>query len=168
MLIRRIEPDDDVSGFSCGTPEVDNYLKKHALVNSESGVSVTWVLVENDLLTAFVTLCGTAISRKDLSDELAERLPGYPLSALLVAWIGTDEDFMGEGRFKTLMRFALEEAVGMKGRTGCVGICVDALPGRESLYEPLGFRALSLAAGDAPHTRMFLEIDSVLDALEVG
>jgi GNAT superfamily N-acetyltransferase len=96
-------------------------------------------LEEGGTVVGFVTLCGTAVYREGLPDDIAARMPRYPLPALLIAWLGVDVKYQGHDRSRELMRFALAEAASTYSRTGCVGVFVDAKPDARDLYKPYGF-----------------------------
>ena len=62
-MIRPFAETDNPSGFSCGSHELDRYLKTHALMNSAAGVSVTYVHTDVDAgIDGFVTLAGTSVA----------------------------------------------------------------------------------------------------------
>ncbi|MBW6469471.1 MAG: GNAT family N-acetyltransferase [Coriobacteriia bacterium] len=163
-MIRALTETDDPSGFSCGSPELDRYLTKHALANAIAGVSVTYVHVSTQgRIDGFVTVAGTSIRAADAA--CLAHLPGCPLPALLIARLGVDTRSQGQGIGRSLLAFALGIAVIARERLGCVGVVVDAKDGAVSFYEHLGFEPLELECPSSGTTRMLLEIGSLLDAL---
>lgn len=164
-MIRLFAETDDPSGFSCGSSELDRYLKAHALANAQLGVSATYVHVgETDAIEGFVTLAGTSIRSSET--PLACSLPRYPLPALLVARLAVDLSARKRGIGRGLLAFALEEALVMHSRIGCVAVVVDAKPEAASFYERFGFESVNLANPASSALRMVLEIGSIADALE--
>ena len=154
-----------MSGFSCREPQVNDYLKQHALKNSLLGVSQTYVLEEDGHIVGLITICGTAVQREGLPENIAVRMPRYPLPALLIAWLGVDIEHEGKGHSKTLIRFALAEAAHAYRATGCIGVFVDAMPSAKTLYAPYGFIEVDLAGDGDELSRQFLEIGSIIDAI---
>lgn len=61
--------------------------------------------------------------------------------------------------------FALEEALILHDRTGCVAVAVDAKPEAVGFYERFGFDRVDLVDPSPGTTRMLLETGSLLDAL---
>ena len=163
-MIRLFAETDDPSGFSCGSAELDRYLKARALANAQLGVSATYVHVgEADRIEGFVTLAGTSI--RSSGAPVSRNLPRYPLPALLVARLAVDRSAQNRGIGCRLLAFALEEALVMHGRIGCVAVVVDAKPEAISFYERFGFESVVLANSAASPMRMVLEIGSIVDAL---
>lgn len=62
-----------------------------------------------------------------------------PVPALVLARMGVDRLHQGKGYGTALVRFALYQAVVMSGIAGCIGVLVDAKPGKEDFYRKLGF-----------------------------
>lgn len=164
-MIRLLAEIDDPSGFSCGSSELDRYLTTHAFANAQLGVSATYVhLGETDRINGFVTLAGTSIRSSEA--PIARGLPRYPLPALLVARLAVDLSAQHRGIGHRLLMFALEEALVMHTRIGCVAVIVDAKPEAASFYERFGFEPVVLATPAANALRMVLEIGSIIDSLE--
>jgi GNAT superfamily N-acetyltransferase len=161
MAIRLLAESDDPSQFSCGTASLDQYLAQHAWANVRTGVSVTHVFACGRDIQGFITLAGTTVRAAEIG---AAGLPRYPLPALLVARLAVDSCTQGRGIGSRLLRFALEEAVAVHVRTGCVGVAVDANEGAVSFYEGLGFEPMQLVSR-ADTLRMFLDMGAVFDAI---
>lgn len=164
-MIRLFAETDDPSGFSCGSSELDRYLAAHASNNAQLGVSATYVHVsEANIIDGFVTLAGTSIMSSET--PISCNLPRYPLPALLVARLAVDQSAQNRGIGRRLLAFALEEALVMHSRIGCVAVVVDAKPDAISFYERFGFESVVLADPPANALRMILEIGSITDSLE--
>lgn len=163
-MIRLLAETDDPSGFSCGSAELDRYLKTHALANAQLGVSATYVQIdETDRIEGFVTVAGTSIRSSEA--PASRNLPRYPLPALLIARLAVDLPTQNRGIGRGLLAFALEEALVMHGRIGCVAVVVDAKPEAVCFYGRFGFERLVLANPTAGTIRMVLGIGSIIDAL---
>jgi GNAT superfamily N-acetyltransferase len=163
-VIRRLAETDDPSDFSCGHHELDRYLQMYAIPNAATGVSVTYVHVDPpDRMDGYITLAGTSIRSCETPATLA--LPSYPLPALLVARLAVRQDSRNLGIGRALLLFALEEAIVLHRRTGCVAVVVDAKPDAVDFYSHFGFEPVALARPVVNPIRMVLETGSVLDAL---
>jgi len=136
-VIRLLAERDDPSGFSCGSAELDRYLKTYALANAERGVNVTYVHAnETDHIEGFLTLAGTSIRSAEV--PASRNLPRYPLPALLVARLAVSSSSQNRGVGRRLLAFALEESLVMHSRIGCVAVVVDAKPEAVPFYERFG------------------------------
>jgi GNAT superfamily N-acetyltransferase len=163
-VIRLLSETDDPSGFSCGSAELDRYLEVHALANLKLGVSATYVHADQlNRVDGFLTLAGTSIRSAEANS--AGNLPRYPLPALLVARLAVDSSAQGQGIGRRLLAFALEEALIMHRRIGCIAVVVDAKLSGVSFYEHFGFEPVVLANPAASTMRMVIEIGSIIDAL---
>lgn len=164
-MIRRLAETDDPSGFSCGHHELDRYLKKYAVPNAATGVSITYVHIDpTDVIDGYVTLAGTSIRSCEAPAAILA-LPSYPLPALLVARLAVRQDSRSRGIGRALLLFALEEAIVLHGRTGCVAVVVDAKPDAVDFYAHFGFEPVDPVSPVGSTIRMLLEMGSVLDAL---
>jgi len=168
-VIRPLRESDEPSGFSCGVRELDEYLRRHALMNSVAGASVTYVLEDVEVgIAGYVTLAAASVRTADLGPNaaVADDLPAYPLPALLVARLAVDRRRAKQGIGSVLLAYALEEALIARDRIGCVAVLVDAKPGAIGFYERHGFAAVSSAhAGGADACRMLLGMGTLTDAL---
>ncbi|MDZ4169587.1 MAG: GNAT family N-acetyltransferase [Coriobacteriia bacterium] len=163
MVIRPLTQTDDPSGFTCGSSDLDHYLKRHALNNAAAGVSATYVFADDDRIRGYLTLAATTVRSGEVA--LTVNAPPYPLPALLVARLAVDSRSQGRGLGCRLLAYALEEAVVLHARVGCVAVLVDAKPAAESFYARVGFTPVRFASPDARHARMYLEIGTILDAI---
>lgn len=167
-MIRPLRESDEPSGFSCGNHEFDIYLMRHAMANYIAGASVTYVLEDADAgIAGYVTLAAASIRTVDLglNASYAAELPRYPLPALLVARLAVDQRRQHRGLGRSLLAFALDEALVARDRIGCIGVLVDAKPTAVEFYDHLGFAAVSAPEGEGGIRRMFLGIGSLTDAL---
>jgi len=166
-LIRPLSENDDPSGFSCGSRELDSYLRRHALPNSRAGVSATHVFVdETGRILGYVTLAATSVRATELptySPSLG--LPGFPLPALLIARLAVDTSSRRRGLGTDLVGFAMAEALVLHARVGCVGVMVDAKKSAVGFYARAGFTPTEQAEPEPRYTRMFMPIGTVADAL---
>jgi len=163
-VIRALSETDDPSGFSCGSRALDRYLKVHALSNAEAGISVTYVHTgEGGGVNGYVTLAGSSI--RSCETHATHSLPAYPLPALLVARLAVDVSSQHHGIGRKLLTFALEEALVLHARTGCVAVVVDAKRAAVAFYQRFGFEPAAVASPANETVRAVLEIGSILDGL---
>jgi predicted N-acetyltransferase YhbS len=164
-VIRRIAETDDPSRFSCGSAPLDHYLAVHALANSDRGIGIAYVHVDEvDAIDGYITLACTSISAGAM--PASHDLPRFPLPALLVARLAVDTRVQGRGVGSGLLRFALEEALAVKARTGCVAVVVDAKPEAASFYARFGFESVDRPEAGGDTIRMALGGGAILDALD--
>ena len=84
----------DRSGFSCGTPALDRYLKEQASQDVKRFMANCFVATERSTgsLVGYYTLAATSVPAASLPPDIVKRLPRYPtLPAALVGRLAVDE-----------------------------------------------------------------------------
>ncbi len=163
IRIRRLEPRDDRNGFRSGNIDLDRFFQRYAGQNQfRHHVGTTYVAVQGDYITGFVTVTSGEMIAEKLTRKLRRQLPAYPLPILRLARLAVDERFQGHGIGRLLLRAMLELALEMRDRVGCIGVVVDAKPDAVRFYLSFGFKPIDLisgALGDRPEpVVMFLPI----------
>jgi GNAT superfamily N-acetyltransferase len=166
ILVRRLEPRDDRTGFRSGNIDLDRFFQRYAGQHQfRHHIGTTYVAVRGDHITGFVTVSSGEMVAAKLAKNLRRRLPAYPLPILRLARLAVDERFQGYGIGRLLLRAMLELALEMRDRVGCIGVVVDAKPDAVTFYSPLGFEVIDLvsgALGDRPEpVAMFLPIGQI-------
>ncbi len=166
VRVRRLEPRDDRSEFRSGNIELDRFFQRYAGQNQfRHHIGTTYIAVQNDQITGFVTVSSGEIAAEKLTKTLRRRLPAYPLPILRLARLAVDKRFQGHGIGRLLLRAMLELALEMRDRVGCTGVIVDAKADAAAFYLSLGFKPVTLisgALGDRPEpVPMFLPIGQI-------
>lgn len=81
LLFGLLTPDLDKSGFACGEPALDAYLKKQAGQDMKRGFATVVAARENaapDVIAGFYTLCAASIPLTALPENIARKMPRYP------------------------------------------------------------------------------------------
>jgi len=103
------------NAFSCGVEQLDRYLHEQAAKDSKRGVSVCWVLADEDdptLILGFYTLSNFAVILTDLPEEMQKRLPKYPhVPATLLGRLAVSQDNKGQGLGEFLLMDALRRSL---------------------------------------------------------
>ena len=171
VRVRRLEHRDDRSGFRSGNIDLDRFFQRYAGQNQfRHHVGTTYVAVQGDHITGFVTVSSGEMVAEKLAKRLRKRLPAYPLPILRLARLAVDQRFQGHGIGKLLLSAILELALEMRDRVGCIGVVVDAKPDSVDFYSNLGFTPVELISGslgDRPEPiAMFLPIGQIAAAVK--
>jgi GNAT superfamily N-acetyltransferase len=167
LTVRRLEPDDDRSGFQSGNIELDRFFIRYAGQNQfRHHLGTTYVAVDDDgSIAGFVTVTASELAPSDLPRKRSKALPRYPVPVLRLARLAVDRRVAGRGVGSVLVQWLMLLAQRMAGEIGCVGILVDAKPESLSFYEKLGFEPLQVVAGqlgDRPSpSPMFLPLGTI-------
>ncbi|MBI3944598.1 MAG: GNAT family N-acetyltransferase [Armatimonadetes bacterium] len=127
MVIEALSRRHDCSYFSCGDPEMDAYLRVYARQNQERDLRRTWVAVAeagDPLVIGYYTLCAHCIRRESIP---IQRLPRYPIPAILLARLAVADTHQGQGVARRLLGDAFRRRVAIADQVGATVLVVDAL-----------------------------------------
>jgi GNAT superfamily N-acetyltransferase len=97
----------DCSGFGCGKPPLNQYIKKYALVNQQNDISRTYVATRGGRVVGYYTLAFGSVSHDDATRKIKAELPQYPIPIMLLARLAVDKHEAGKGLGKGLLKDAL-------------------------------------------------------------
>jgi predicted N-acetyltransferase YhbS len=134
-----------VATFDCGTPVLNEYLKRYAGQNHRSGVAACTLMLAADTphpVLGFYTLSSGQVEKDGLPDDVTKRLPNYPVPAVVMGRLAIDRRWQGKGLGKVLMGHAFRKIVEARQKSGLgiVVIVVDAKDeAAEAFYAGFGF-----------------------------
>lgn len=117
----------DRAGFVCGNEALDQYFQRQVTQDARRNLATPFVMVmPNGNLGGFYTLSSTALRLNDLPEDVAKRLPRYPLiPATLIGRLAIDRNYQGKGWGSFLLLDALFR--GTKSDIASFAIVVDAI-----------------------------------------
>jgi len=132
----------DCSGFGCGKPPLNQYIKKYALVNQENEISRTYVTTRENRVVGYYSLAFGSISHEDATQKIKDELPQYPIPIILLARLAVDVKEKGQGLGKGLMRDALLRTVQAADIGGLRAMLTHAKDeDAKGFYEKYGFES---------------------------
>lgn len=133
-------------GFSCGEPELDDYLTRFARQHQDSGVARVFVAVDKaqpERVLGFHALTVGSVSRLNLPPEAARRFPSFPLPVARVARLAVDQRAQGRGLGDELFMDALFRCLRVSEEIGLMAVVIDAKhPGSRGFYTRYRFITL--------------------------
>ncbi len=151
----------DVSGFSCGKPALDSWIKTKALANQERGFTVVMVVQDSGRVVGFYGLAPTAIVPATMPRSIRTGQPPDPVPCLLLGQLATDEAWSGRGIGTGLLRHALARCVAGARLIGGRALVVNALDGEAAeFWRRRGF----LPSKDDPLT-LFRSLPDIMASL---
>lgn len=167
--ITPIQAADPRSGFSCGTPALDDYFARFAFANDAAGIGRRFVLRHDPKDTGlpsvlgFYTLSMASAESAIVGEALKAKLPKYPMPVALVGRLAVDHRATKRRLGEALLLDAIGRVVEAADSLGCVGIVVDAKDqAAEAFYAKYDF--VTIAAATWPR-RMFLPLSTARAAL---
>jgi ribosomal protein S18 acetylase RimI-like enzyme len=135
----------DRAGFSCGVPALDAYLQKQAGQDVRRRVAVAFVATpDGKTIAGYYTLSQYSVELGVLPEELAKKLPQYPLvPATLIGRLAVSVAFRGQGIGELLLMDALYRCLGGSRQVASAAVIVDAKDERAAaFYRKYGFLEL--------------------------
>jgi GNAT superfamily N-acetyltransferase len=133
----------DRSGFDCGDPTLNAWLRRYAGQNRRHDTAATWVILDaHDTVVAYASIAMTGIDRSAAPPAIARRAPD-PVPALLLGRLAVDRRHNGLGIGTALAAHVLATAVELNAKAACRAVVVTALNAdARHWWGRLGFHAL--------------------------
>jgi GNAT superfamily N-acetyltransferase len=155
----------DRSTFDCGAPALNDYLKRFARQNHESGGAKTFVAVAPDspaTLLGYYTISPGAIAFAKAPSVVTRGLGRYEVPVFRLGRLAVSQTLQGHGLGGDLLLAAGARAIAVAREVGGVALAIDAIDDRAAVwYERFG--ALQLV--DEP-LKLILPLDTLRYALE--
>jgi GNAT superfamily N-acetyltransferase len=147
----------DLSGFDCGKPALNDWLRTHALANQVKGFTRVVVVHSGHTVVAFYGVAPTAVQPVMLSRAVRTGRPPDPVPCILLGQFAVDRHHAGRGIGSALLRDALRRCVLAADAIGGRAIIVRAIDASAAAYwQSNGF----IPAKDDPAT-LFCSVDNV-------
>lgn len=170
MLNWREEPiggHHDRKGFDCGSPDLNEYLKRYARQNHETGGAKTFVAVLPDEPThvlGFYSISPGAIDFARVPSQLTKKLGRYDVPVFRLGRLAINLSRQGQGLGGELLLAAGERALAVAAEVGGIALVIDAKDDQAARwYERFG--ALSLL--DDPLT-LVLSLSAIAEAIKLS
>lgn len=119
----------DRTAFECGEPALDEYLRRYARQNQDSGVARTFVATAPSTpsqVLGYYALTVGAIDKANLPEAAARRFPRFPLPIARIGRLAVDRTHQGRGLGEFLLMDALHRCVTIAEHVGLVAVLIDA------------------------------------------
>lgn len=128
-----------IADFSCGTAALDDWLKRRALNNQNSGATRTFVACANEQVVGYYSLASGGISPQSVQGSFRRNMPD-PIPVVILARLAIDTSCQGQGLGRALFRDAALRVMQAADTIGIRGIIVHAIsPQARDFYLALGF-----------------------------
>ena len=119
----------DRDGFDCGSPDLNQYLRRYARQNHESGGAKTFVAVspaEPARVLGFYSISPGAIAFSSVPATLTRRLGRYEVPVFRLGRLAIDRSLQGQGLGGDLLLAAGDRALAVAAEVGGVALAIDA------------------------------------------
>ena len=154
----------DRTGFDCGSPALNEYLRRYARQNHESGGAKTFVAVQPEAparILGYYSISPTSVEFTRVPAALTHKLGRYEVPAFRLGRLGVSVSLQGQRIGSALLFAAGRRALSVAAEVGGVALAIDAKDERAAgWYERFG--ALRLL--DDP-LKLVLPLSTIRDAL---
>ena len=135
----------DLTGFRCGVPTLDDWLRQRALKNQMTGASRTFVACEETRALAYYTLASGAVTATMATGRFRRNMPD-PIPVVVLGRLAIDIGAQGKGVGRALIRDAGLRVLHAADLIGIRGLLVHALSeDAKAFYQRVGFEPSPLA-----------------------
>lgn len=133
-------PEHDLSGFDCGKPALNDWLRNHAFANQAKGFTRVMVVCDGERVIGFYGLAPTAVPPPLLSRKVRTGRPPDPVPCILFGQLAVDQPHAGQGVGSALLCHALERCVTGAEAIGGRAVIVRAIDKEaEAYWQSCGF-----------------------------
>ena len=152
----------DRDSFSCGIAELDEYIRKRASQDVRRRIARVFVATGDTPrgIAGYYSLSAASFRREELAEEIARRLPRYPVPAAILGRLAVDRAYQGRGLGEFLLADACNRVLEASRAMGVFALIVDATNEHAAaFYERYGFKRLPDTPG-----RLFLPTETLVRA----
>src|ERR1700693_639689 len=134
-----LTPGHDISTFDCGVSDLNEWLKKRALANEESGASRTYVVSSASKVVGYYALANGGVALAKAPGRVRRNMPD-PLPVMIVGRLAVDRGWQGRNIGRSLLRDAILRTLQAAEIGGIRAILVHAISeDAKRFYERYGF-----------------------------
>jgi GNAT superfamily N-acetyltransferase len=135
----KLQASHDILAFDCGEPELNDWLRRRALVNQQSGASSTYVISDGTRVVGYYSLAAGSVAREAAPGQVKRNMP-EPVPVVVLGRLAVDQTFQGQGLGRALLRDGVLRTLQAAEIIGVRAILVHALSDKaKRFYEACGF-----------------------------
>lgn len=119
----------DRKSFSCGSPDLDDYIARYARQNHQSGGAKTFVAVppgEPSRVLGYYSISPGAVEFTRVPTHLTKSLGRYDVPVFRIGRLAVDRSVQGQGLGGELLLAAGERALAVTAEVGGIALAIDA------------------------------------------
>lgn len=132
----------DRSRFACGHAGLDEYLQRYASQSLRNHLAQIYIAEDDQgKVLGYYTLSAASLRHEELPETTARRLPKYPVPAVLIGRMASDQTAreLGQRIGSRLLIHALKQALRATETIGVQCVIVDSKPEAVGFYQRFGF-----------------------------
>lgn len=126
--------------FTCGEPELEQWLKRFALAGQQARSSRTFVVEADEAVVGYYSLAAGAVEFEDAPDRVKKGLGRYPIPVVLLARLAVHTDHQRHGLGGALLKDAMVRTGMIAREAGVRALLVHAMHEKAAaFYRKFGF-----------------------------
>jgi GNAT superfamily N-acetyltransferase len=155
LHIGKLQRTHAVENFTCGQPELDRFLIRHALQAQQANSSRTYVAISDKEVVGFYTIVAGEVQHTEAPKRVVKGMPRHPIPLLVLARLAVHTKAQGRGIGAGLLLNALGRTLQVADIIGVRALAVHAKDDQAvAFYRHFGFTA---SATDARHLFMLIK-----------
>jgi GNAT superfamily N-acetyltransferase len=135
-----LRADHDLLSFSSGTPALDDWLRRRALRNQDSGALRTYVICVENRVVGYYALAVGAVAQAEATGRTRRNMPD-PVPVMVLGRLAIDTAFTGRGLGRALLHDAVLRTLQAADIAGIRAILVHAISeDARRFYQRCGFQ----------------------------
>ena len=140
LHIEKLKRSHEVDKFTCGQPELDRFLIRHALQAQQVNSSQTYVGLGGEAVTGYYTIVAGEVRHEDAPERVAKGMPRHPIPLLVLARLAVHLEWEGRGVGSGLLLDALGRTLQVADSVGVLALAVHAKDETAAaFYQHFGF-----------------------------
>lgn len=128
-----------LENFDSGSGPIDAWLKQRAIAAIDARTAKVFVVCRGKFVVAYFALAASRVRREELPNDSQQGLSNHPVPTILLARMGVDQNFQGQGIGKALVANAVSRALAATENIAAFAIIANAKEESRSFYKQLGF-----------------------------
>jgi GNAT superfamily N-acetyltransferase len=125
--------------FDCGEPVLNDWLRKRALKNENSGASRTFVVCQNNKVVGYYVLATGSVMHQHAPSKVRRNMP-EPIPVMILGRLAVSKHMQSAGLGRGLLRDAILRTLGVSKQAGIRALLVHALSdAAHKFYRQCGF-----------------------------
>jgi len=139
-IIEKLGDHHNCSSFDCGKPELDDWLKRYALINLKNDSAVTYVVHRDLSIVGYYSLTNGSITPEESPHRISKGLARRPMGVIILARLAIDKKESGRGLGKALLKDALIRSREAADQIAARAVLVHAIDEEaRKFYQHFGF-----------------------------
>jgi GNAT superfamily N-acetyltransferase len=140
LHIVKLHRTHNVEQFTCGQPELDRFLIRHALQAQQSNSSQTYVALSDSEVVGFYTIVAGEVQHAQAPQRVVKGMSRHPIPLLVLARLAVHSNAQGRGLGSGLLLDALGRTLQVADVIGVRALAVHAKDDQAAaFYRHFGF-----------------------------